>query len=64
MIGFFFDNNQEIEYSFETSIASSIVKSGKIVDKALANIVFQDQGGPLIIILCPHAAAISKALLA
>jgi hypothetical protein len=57
-------NNQEILYNFETSIASSIVKSGKIDAKALDNIVLPLQGGPSITILCPHAAAISNALFA
>jgi hypothetical protein len=54
----------EALYNFETSIASSIVKSGKIVAKALLNIVFQLPGGPSITILCPPEAAISSALFA
>jgi hypothetical protein len=64
IIGFLIFKSHEILYIFDTSIASSIVKSGKILAKDLLSIVFQLPGGPSIIILCHHAAAISKALLA
>jgi len=64
MIGFFALKSPEMLYSFETSIASSILKSGNIVEKALLSIVFQLPGGPSMTILCPHEAAISKALFA
>jgi hypothetical protein len=63
-MGFLQFKSHEILYILDTSIASSIVKSGKIPEKDLASIVFQLPGGQLIIILCPPADAISKALFA
>ena len=41
------------------SNASRNVMGGKILGKRLANIVFPAPGGPIKIMLCPPAAAIS-----
>jgi hypothetical protein len=56
--------SHEIEYIFDISIASSKVRSGSIVAKDFARRVFPLPGGPSIKILCPPAAAISRALFA
>lgn len=47
------------EWILVVSKASRSVKGGKIEDKRLANMVFPAPGGPINIILCPPAAAIS-----
>jgi hypothetical protein len=64
IIGLVEFNKPEILYILETSIASSIIKSGNIVANDLDNIVFHEPGGQSIMILCHHDAATSKALFA
>ena len=49
------------EYIFDNSICSSSSISGSIPAIAFASIVLPDPGGHCMRILCPHAAAISRA---
>ena len=61
MIGFSWESIPVILYIFEISIDSSSVRSGRIVENALASIVFPLPGGPSMMMLCHPAAAISRA---
>ena len=53
----------EMEYIFVVSSDSSKVISGRIDGILFASILFPEPGGPIIIMLCPPAAATSNALL-
>ena len=52
-------NRPTTEWILVVSKASFKVIGGKIDGKRFANIVFPDPGGPIKMILCPPAAAIS-----
>ena len=58
------DNNPQILYILVSSRASGNVKGGKIEGKHFAIRVFPEPGDPTISILCPPAAAISRAFFA